>query len=255
MQLGRHLRELWQLKTGVAISVLLALLAGLSSVAEVGLFPPSVAPRAEEMAAASTRLLVDAPKSSVLDLSVSLNDVESTTNRALLVSNVMASAPVREYIARRAKVPAEVLEIASPVTPEWPRPLAQTGNEKHTSDILASTDQYRLSLASNPTVPVVEVSAQAPTAKAAEQLANGAVDGMRDYLRDLGAAQQVPVTQQVHLEQLGRAKGGVINPGVSIKVALLSFGLVLAAASAAVLFLARVRRGWTLEADAERSAA
>ena len=251
MQLGRHLHELWRLRIGLVVSLSLGLIAALMSVAEIGLFPPSIHSRAHETASASTRVLVDSPKSSTLDLSVAVNDLASATNRALLVSNVMASAPVREYIARRAHVPADRLEVASPVTPDWPRPLASTGNEKHTSDILKSLDEYRLSLQSNPTVPVVIVDSQAPTAAAAQALANGAVDGMRDYLRDLGIRQNIPAAEQVQLEQLGRATGSVVNEGTNLTVAILSFLLVFAASSAAAVFLARVRRGWAIEAGRE----
>jgi hypothetical protein len=248
MQLGRHLHELWRLRIGLAISVSLGLIAALISVAHVGIFPPTVHPRTHELASAATRVLVDSPKSSTLDLGVSVNDIASATNRALLVANVMASAPVREYISRRAHVPADVLQVASPVTPDWPRPLASNGNAKHTTDLLKSVNEYRLSLQSNPTVPVVIVDAEAPTPAAAKALANGAVDGMRDYLRDLGVRQGIPKTQQVELEQLGRATGSVVDGGANFSVALLSFLIVFGTSSAAAVFFSRVRRGWALEA-------
>jgi hypothetical protein len=251
MQLGRHLRELWQFRLGLVACVLLASFAALWSVGKVGLFPPSVKLRSLEIAAASTSVLVDTPKSSVVDLSVNTYDFRAFTNRSLLVGNIMASAPVRGYIARRAHVPADILQVASPVTPDFPRQLASSG-ERKSSDLLKSPDQYRLSIQANPTVPVVDVYAEAPTAEAAQQLANGAVDGMKDYLRDLGGAQAIPAKEQIHLEQLGRAKGGVIDPGISAKVALLSFLLVFGASSVAALFLARVRQGWTTEAQRAR---
>jgi hypothetical protein len=160
---------------------------------------------------------------------------------------------VREYIARRAKVRSELLQIASPVTPEFPRPLATSG-KKSTRDILKSPNQYRLSIQANPTVPILDIYAEAPTAEIARQLANGAVDGMQDYLRDLAAAQRTPADRQVHLEQLGHAKSGVINPGIRVKVGIMSFLLVFAASSATVLAVGRVRRGWKLEALAQREA-
>jgi hypothetical protein len=246
MSLGRHLRELWQFRLGLIAAAALALFAAVWSVGQVSLLPPSIKSRNLEMAAASTRVLVDTPKSAILDLSVNTYDFRAYTNRSLLVANIMASPPLRGYIARRAHVPADALQVASPVTPDFPRPLASDG-EKHSSDILKSPDAYRLSVQSNPTVPVADVYAEAPTAEAAQQLANGAVDGMKDYLRDLAASQQIPDESQVHLVQLGRAKGGVIDPGISAKVALLTFLLVFAVASAAVLFLNRVRQGWILE--------
>ena len=248
MQLGRHLRELWQRRLGLALSVLVALGAALWSVGDVSLFPPGVTSRNLELAAASTRVLVDAPSSTVLDTSVDTYNFESITNRALLIGNVMASEPVRRYIGKRAQVSPDMLQVASPITPDFPRPLASDG-EKSSSDLLKSPDQYRLSIQANPTAPIVDIYAQAPTARAAELLANGAVEGMKDYLTALGSSQGVPVTRQVRLQQLGRASGGVLNPGISVKVALLTFVLVFALSCAVVLFLARVRRGWVIESN------
>ena len=186
----------------------------------------------------------------MLDLTVNTYNFQAMTNRGVLVGNIMASAPVRAYIARRAGVRAELLQISAPVTPDFPRQLASSG-KKSTSDILDSPNQYRVSITANPTVPVVDVYAQAPTAELSEQLANGTVEGMQDYLRDLAAAQGVPLAHQVRLEQLGTAKGGVLNAGVSVKVATLAFLLVFSAACATVLWVARVRRGWALEAMQE----
>jgi hypothetical protein len=251
MQLGKHLRELWQLRTGVAISLALATLAALWSVGRIGVLPPSFTPRQLEISTASTRALVDTPTSTVLDLNVNTYGFTAITNRALLVGNIMASEPVRAYIARRANLPAEILRVTSPVTVDWPRPLASSG-KRRTSDILKSPDEYRLSIQANPTVPIVDVYASAPTPQAAQQLANGAIDGMKDYLRDLARLQQIKPSKRVHLEQLGRAKGGVIDPGISVKFAALSFFLVLAASSALSLFVVRIRRGWSQEAQQER---
>ncbi|MGH2942944.1 MAG: hypothetical protein ACRDLN_09275 [Solirubrobacteraceae bacterium] len=244
-----HLRELWGARLGVAISFALGLLAALWSVGTISLSPPGIQSRTVQMAAASTRVLVDTPTSSMLDLSVSTLDITSMTNRALLVSNVMASEPVREYIARRADLPAEVLRVASPVTRDWPRQLAQSGSPKKTSDIFKSPNEYRLSLKANPTVPVVDIYAQAPTEAQARELANGAVTGMRDYLRDIAARQGIPSTQQVHLQQLGGARGGVVNPGVRTRLALLAFVLVFGISCLATIFLGRVRRGWSAGPD------
>jgi hypothetical protein len=243
MRLGRHLRELAQLRVGLAISVALALLAAMWSVERVSLFPPGIKARPLEMASAKTRTLVDSPTSSVLDLSVTTYDLNSLTNRALLVGNVMASAPVRGYIARRSHVPEDRLRIIAPVTQDFPRQLAQ--DVKYSSrDILKSPDEYRISIQVNPTVPVLDVYTQAPSVSDAKNLANGAIDGMKDYLASLGRAQRVPPQRQVHLEQLGRATGGMLNRRVEPKVALLSFVVVLGLSCLATVAVSRIRRGW-----------
>jgi hypothetical protein len=254
MGLGRHLRELWESKVGLATSVTLALLAALYSVGTISLFPPAVKARPIEVAVASTRALVDAPTSAVLDLQVNTNNLAGMTNRGVLVGNIMASAPVRSYIGRRAHVAPERLKVASPVTIDFPRPLATSGSMS-ARDILKSPGEYRLSVQANPTVPILDIYAQAPTEAEAKLLANGAVAGMQDYLRDLGDTQSVVPAQQVHLEQLGRARGGVINAGIGVEMALLSFTLVFGASAATVLWLGRVRRGWRLEGTRRREAA
>lgn len=244
MRLGMRLRELWGHRLGLAVSLAIALLAAFWSIEKVSLFPPGVESRKLETASASTRVLVDMPKSLALDLSVQAIDIESLTNRSLLVGNLIGSAPVREAISQRVGVPPDRLEISAPITREWPRAMQQAGTKRSTSDLLKSPDQYRINVRANPTVPVLEISTQAPSVAAAERLADGAVLGTQDYLRELAVEQRIPAGKQVVLEQLGSAKGGVINEGVSVKVAVLSFLLALSASCAGVLALARIRRGW-----------
>jgi hypothetical protein len=244
MQLGRNLHQLWRHRLAFAFTLSVALLAALWSVAQVSLFPPRVTARPLDVSTASTRALVDSPRSAVLDLGVDTTDLTSITSRSLLISNVMASAPVREYIARRAGVPAEVIQMTSPVTPDWPRPLRQPGQSRGTSDILKTPGQYRISLQNNPTVPMIDVYALAPTRKAAARLANGAIKGTQDYLRALAANQGVSPNHQVRLQQLGAATSGTINAGANLKLAILSFLVVFAACGAASLFVTRVVRGW-----------
>jgi hypothetical protein len=243
MGLGRHLRELSRLRVGAAVSVGLALLAAVWSVAEISLLPPRLQPRSLEMASAFTQVVVDTPKSAILDLRQGIEDIQSLKNRAVLVGNVMGSPPVRTHIARRAGVPADAVQVVTPRTPQAPRASATPGQKKGPSDLLRSTDQYRLDIQANPTVPVLDIYAQAPTAKGAERLADAAVDGLDDYLQDL-AGSQTPEQTQVQLRQLGAARGAVLNDGVSFQVAILAFFGMFAVSSAVIVVIARVRRGW-----------
>jgi hypothetical protein len=244
MQLGTHLRELWRTPLGAGVCLTLALLAAISALYNVSLAPPGLHSRSLEMATASTRVLVDTPSSTVLDLRQSTSDFQSMSNRAVLLGNVMASIPVRDYIARRAHVPAAGIRATTPLTPDFPRPVADAQNQKHTTDILRSTDEYRLNIQANPTVPILDVYAEAPSKDTAEALANGAVDGLRDYLGGVARIQGIGSAQQVRLTQLGRAQGGVINHGVRLQAALLAFLFAFAICAAAMIFVARVRRGW-----------
>jgi hypothetical protein len=244
MNLGMHLNELWRTRKGAALCLALATFAALSAAYKVSLFPPGLHSRSLDIASASTRVLVDTPRSTVLDLRQGTSDFQSMTNRAVLLGNVMASLPVREYIARRSHVPGELITATTPLTRDFPRPVADAENQKQTSDLLKSTDEYRLNIQANPTVPVLDVYAQAPTKQSAEALANAAVDGLKDYLGDVARIQGIGEAQQVRLSQLGRARGGVINGGVRIQAAVLAFLFAFGVSSAAVIFVSRVRRGW-----------
>lgn len=255
MGLGKHIHTLWRLRAGVLASALLAAFAALWSVQEISLAPPGLTPRALDMATAATHVVVDTPTSAMLDLRQDTYSLESLTNRAVLLGNVMASDPVRSRIAARAGVPAGVLATEAPLTPEQPRPRVDTGQDKTTADILKSMNQYRLSIRSNPTVPVLDIYAQTPTAASAERLANAAVDELRLYLARLATTEDTPEKDRIQLVQLGRAEGAVINDGVRWQAAVLAFLLTFGVACATVLFIANVREGWRLTAGAERAAA
>jgi hypothetical protein len=244
MAIGKHLRELSRLRLGAAVSLLVATFGGVSAFYKIGFFPPSAEPRKLELATASTQVLVDTPRSTVLDLREDTYSFQSITNRAVLLGNVMASQPVLEYIGKRAGVPPEAIIAQTPLTPEFPRPFAVVGKEKKTSDILRSADEYRLSIHANPTVPILEVVAQASSARAAASLANAAVAGLRDYLDHVAQQQNIAQPHRVTLEQLGTPHGQVINEGGAWQAAVLFFLVGLGMASGLFVFAARMRRGW-----------
>lgn len=251
VQLGMHLRELWRHKAGLVFVILLSLFAALWSVQKVSLLPPKISPRALEMGTASTHVLVDTPQSTAVNARAKAVALTGLTARANLLGNLIASPPVREFIARRAHISPDQIQAVGPITPDEPRALAAPGHEKRTSDILRSTDQYRLNVQVQPTAPIIDVYAQAPSKDAAAVLADASIAGLRDYLGTVASTQRIQPDTQVRLLQLGRARGGLINPGIRVQMALLSFFLVLGASSAAVLFVARVRRGWDIAAAAE----
>ena len=244
-----HLRELWRLRLAVVVAALVATVGALWSLNEISLFPPKLTPRSVETAAASTRVLVDSPRSMVLDLRQGTYDFDSMRNRAILIGNVMASRTVREYIAHEVGIPADALQVTPPRTPEAPRPRAEVGQERRATDILKSNDEYRLDIQANATVPILDVYAQAPTARSAEALANAAVEGTRQYVGQVAVTEHPGRAKRVEMRQLGAAHGKVLNSGVSAQVGVLAFILFFAVGCAAVMALARIRRGWRVAAS------
>jgi len=252
--IGIRLRKLWHLKVGVGISLALALLAGVWSIENISVIPPGLTPRSLEMATASTHVLVDTETSALVDLRQDTYSVEGLNNRSVVLGNIIASQQVQEKIAQRAKVPAELLRIQAPLTSQQPAPPVDSENARRTSDILKSTDEYRIDLKANPSVPMLDIYAQTPDAESAAALANAAADELEAYLADVMARQRTPPKYQIRPVQLGRATGVVINDGVRWQLALLAFSLTLAISCATVTFIARVRAGWRQAALAERTA-
>lgn len=253
MGFGIRIRGLWQIRRWVLACGVFAFIAAVWSVAGIGLFPPRLDSRSLDMAAASTQVVVDTPRSTLVDIREDTYDLNALTNRAVLLGNVMSSPQVRADIARRAHVPFDGLQVTPPLTPRQPRVLSEAGSERHASDILKLNGQYRLNVEASPTVPFLRIYAQAPDAKTAAALANGAVDGVRAYLTNLAQSTGTPIGQQVRLTQLGRAHGEVIDKGIAWRGALLVFVLMFAVSCATVIWIRRVREGWRLAALSEPS--
>jgi hypothetical protein len=244
MALGRRLRELWSHKIGLTLTVLAAVLAATLVLYKVSLAPPSLESRALGLSAASTQVVVDTPESLLTNLKQSTYSLESQTNRALLLGDVMASFPVREHIAERAGIEVGQLAVAGPVTPEEPRVIADPGDQPKTTDILKSPEEYRVSITANPTVPILDIEAEAPTPEAAAKLADSAVGGLRDYIDEVSRAGDTPAKSKVYIRQLGDATGSPVTSGVKLEFAFLAFFLVFLIGASITLFVGRMRSGW-----------
>ncbi len=254
MKLGKRISELWRMRPLVAASAAFALVVAIWSVAHVSILPPRIESRSLEMATAATHVVVDKPRSTILDLREDTYSLEALRQRAVLLGNVVANGDVRDAIARHADVPSDELQIEPPLTPDQPRAVVASTDRKHATDLLASTDQYRLTIEANATVPVLDIYAQAPDAQSAALLANTAVHQLRAYLSELAVSQRTPESHQVRLLQLGRAEGEVINAGIDVQVAMLVFVIAFMIACATLIVVSRIRSGWQAETLRERSA-
>jgi hypothetical protein len=254
MKLGKRTKELWGRRPYVIASALLALVVAIWSVARISIVPPGIESRSLEMATAATHVVVDKPRSTILDLREDTYSLEALRQRAIVLGNVIANGEVREAIASHAHVPSDQLQIAPPLTPTQPRAVVASTDRKQATDLFASTDQYRLSIQVNPTVPMLDIYAQAPNAESAALLANTTVDQLRAYLAQLAVSEGTPDARQIQLLQLGHAESKVINPSIDVQVALLVFAITFAIACATVIFVGRVRDGWRAEALRERAA-
>jgi hypothetical protein len=251
MGIGGRMWTLWRLRGSVAVALVFAILATGWSLYRLQLSPLSIQPRTMTMATARTQLVVDTPRSAMLDVKARA-DFVALRDRAILLGNVIASSPVRDDIGRRLGFPGGLIEIAAPRTPERPRSVVGSVKERKTTDILRSNEQYRLSIQASPTVPMLDIYAEAPDAKTAAGLANATVDSLDAHLDDLARKDGTPPGDQLSVRQLGRADGAVINGGVSLRAGFLVFLLTFGAGCATAVLVHRIRRDWHLAALADR---
>lgn len=235
------MRELWGHRLGFAIALVIALLAA-GRMYGFSLFPPGVE-RGSGSGHAATQILVDTPQSSTVDLRQATYDLDGLTNRALLVSNAMASVQVRERIAARAGAPVNAIRIDTPLNAEYPEGVAENGGLEGV-DGLTPAPLYRLDVQANPTVPLIRIDTEAPTTGAAVKLADAAAKGLESYLTTIAGQGRTRPDSQIDLVQLGRAQPVPTSRGAGPLLTLFVFALVFAGASATVLFVTRVRRGW-----------
>ncbi len=224
----------------VAASLLLALVCAVCSICTVSLLPPKVKLRALQTAGARAAVLIDLPRSAITDPLATTVTFGTLIARAHLLARLMTTAPALEFIGRRAGVRANQIAADTPVTVGVPNALTDAGSEQRAHQILLAADRYRLEPQSRIDAPIIDIYAQAPTPSEAERLANAGIAGLRDYLRVLAASDGSAPTSLVRLDQLGGARGGVINPGAALKVAALTFLFAFALSCSLLLAAARL---------------
>jgi hypothetical protein len=247
MNLGRRIWQFKELRFGALISVAVGLLAAAWAAGGITLFPPGTKPREADIASASTQVVVDTPRSAILDVRQDSYAIQSLTDRSVLLGNVIASEPVRQYIAQQASIPVDSLLVAAPLTADQPRARAPIGTKRGPGELVKSNAEYRLAVRSNPTVPVLALYAQAPSAGTAAKIANSAVEGLRRYLDEVAVAQDTARRDQIRLLQLGPASpSGVINPSVRWQLGIVAFILAFGLSCAVCVLLRRIRKGYRL---------
>jgi hypothetical protein len=231
-------------RPALAASLIIAVVAAFLSVYKVGLLPPKLQSRALVIGAASTTLLVDDPHSGVTDLEAGTEQFGSLQARAALIANLMTTDPVKRILARIAGLAPTQIDATAPITANVPQTVIEPGSGAAASDILANADHYKLQFQVDPTVPIIRLYGQAPSAGAALTLTSAAVSGVRQYLHQLAVTQHLNPSLQVKLVQLGVPHGGVVNGGAQQEIALITFFTAFVIAWFSIKAIGRVRIGW-----------
>jgi hypothetical protein len=245
------LRELWRLRYIVALGGVLAIAIALMTAYRVSLAPPKLESRQYHVGVASARMLIDTPDSQVVDLNP--KGADTLSSRASLLANLMVSSPVKSIIARNAGIPADRLVAIAPAAPGGP--TAPTPLSQRATEAAKAPGTYLLTLQADETLPIISIDAQAPTANEAARLANATTAGLRDYLRSVAGAQNVPAARQIVVSGLGAAQAADVVRGPRRLFAIAAFVLVFGFACFSVIMISGIARGWRRAAALERAIA
>lgn len=210
MTFARTLLRLWKLRLWLGLGVLLAGAAAFGSVATS---------HSTVYASAQTQLLVDSPDSALANASI---DLTGYLNRAGAFARMMTSNEALQYIGKAAGIPGSEIDATGPIEINGLPSVTHAPVAIVNGQDVAAPAIYKLSFVQNPSLPTVEVYADAPTTGQAIALANGAVTGFSSFINQLNA-NNVPQSQRVEIRQLGQASGGMVDASASKSTALLVF--------------------------------
>ena len=244
------LRELWRLRVPVAAVALIAIAAGGLTAYNVG-FPPET--RQHAIGVATARALVDTPSSQVADLGAAQEgtDPVSLPARAALLANLLTTSPLREEIAKEARVPPERFIAVADTPSDLPRknvPLA-TGAKVSPNDPSANV----VTLRTTNDLPLITANAQAPDAKTAARIADSAIVVLERHLASKASDENVPAARQLVVEKLGAAGAATQQRGPSRLLATLVAIVLFVVGCATVVLIAALARDWRRAAALERA--
>ena len=108
--------------------------------------------------------------------------MEALSVQTNLVGEVMVTDPVLDEIGRIAGINPLDIQATAPVTSDVPRTEIEPDSGANATSLIQAPDNYKLQVQVDPTMPIMHVYTQAPTADAAVRLANASVQGLRTYL-------------------------------------------------------------------------
>ncbi len=192
---------------------------------------------------ATAQLMVDSPQSVIADLR---QDTIPLTTRASVFAQFMASSLIEQRIAAVMGVPAGEITTEGPFSGPGQSLNAVTPSEARGPQLAAQRKLYRLTLVAQDQLPIVTVSAQAPTPALAGKLADSVYPAVSGYLHDLQRASappsgDIPVRNRVTLRQLGPSQEGTENSRGALVLMVAAFAGVLMLGLLAVLVLEKAR--------------
>lgn len=226
------LRRLWHHRLPVACVALASITIGFL-LAYHATFPPQS--RTYKVGIATVRILVDTPKSQVVEIAP--KGSETLGSRANVLANLMVDGEAKDAIARRAGIKASKLFVATlPAPGEEPARPPNPRGPILTAGVVTTSDSAEL--------PIIKLEAQASDARHALILATAAVSGLSDYLNSKAADEQVTAERRLRVSGLGVAQAHEVVRGPGHTMALVGTIFVFLFGCTVILLGGALVRGW-----------
>jgi hypothetical protein len=225
----------------LALCTTVALIAAVANVRGLRFLPPGLGAGSLQIAGASTQATLDLPGRSILQ-SADITQFTSLTLRTVLIGEIATAPPELAQIAHLAGVDPRSLSGATSYLQNVPEQMLGPDLEVRANQIIASRTPFHLNIQPDPNIPRLEIYARAPTPAAAERLANAVVPAISGYLRADAVASRIDPRAQLRIQQIGPARGGVINGHAPIEIGALTFLIVFGLTGTTLWLVARLRR-------------
>jgi hypothetical protein len=229
------LRTLLRHRVLLAIGVLVATFVCLL----ISFQLPNLKSRNYKIGVATASILVDTPRSQVVDVNpLGINSVAATAN---LLAVVMTQGGVKASIAKNAGLqPSKLSTIsASAAGPQTSVPDS-VARDPGAGILITNT----LTNAAGNQLPVISIEAKAADANAAARLANAASSGLLGYLSSTAAAERIPQQARLRVTSMGAAEAQEETRGPSPILAVFVGFLVFGAFAGAILGFSALARAY-----------
>ena len=217
------------------LGLLVAGLATASQFGTISLMPPSFRAESPNYSIANTSILVTAGAGAHGGSNSYLLG-QALDAHALTLGEIAGSPTLRDGIARDAGISAPQLAIDAALWTQLQRVQIWDTGPKRSVQILVERAPYRLTLTDSANQPIINVSAQAPTARGAARLAAALTTALAQFLIRAQSEAHTPVASRYGVTQLAPIAVSAGKLSQEINLGLLVFlsafvvwcGLVLA---------------------------
>jgi HAMP domain-containing protein len=237
MQTVTILRELWDRRLLVGVVAAVAIAVGFLLAFRIS-FPPEI--RSASAGSATARILVDSPRSQVVDIRP--KGSETLGARASVLANLMVEGEVKKTIARRAGLRPQQIS-ATARAPDGTTEESTSKDYSLTTSVLTNTDMMEL--------PIIKVETGAPSPALAAKLADAAAGGLSEYLDSKAAAERVAADERLRVKTFGAAQGTAVSRGRGPLLALAAAIFVFVAGCALIAAFSGLASVWRRESLAE----